>query len=110
MNLGVSDETKLKKIEPNTDEYIKELSEELLRFFNTQFVHNAELTTQNIMTMTQQLGINVIICEKESITDINELDEIQKRFPIAVIYDLGEGNEQRYGAPKDVGQLLFTKK
>ena len=40
MNLGVSDETKLKKIEPNTDEYIKELSEELLRFFNTQFVHN----------------------------------------------------------------------
>ena len=30
--------------------------------------------------MTQQLGINVIICEKESITDINELDEIQKDF------------------------------
>ena len=96
------------KIKPNTDEYIKKLSEELLRFFNTQFGHNAE-TTKNIMTVTQQLGINVIICEKESITEFSELDEDQRRLPIAVIYDLGEGNKQRYGAPKDVAQLLFTK-
>ena len=30
------------------------------------------------MIVTQQLGINVIICEKESITEFSELDEDQR--------------------------------